>query len=241
MPLTLIHSKIQKQGGSVSIVTFNGIAGRLEGCYHYTKQKEAPIALILHPLHPSQLNGSMNNKVVYALYRSFVDYGFNTLRFNFRGAGRSEGTCDNGDEALEDAAAALDWLQTRNSTASSCWVAGFSCGAWIGMQLLMRRPEMEGFISVGLPADRYDFGFLAPCPVPGLVLQGYKDEVVSHTSVVQLVDKLQLQRGLQIDYRRVPMADHSFTEKLAELRHNVKDYLSKNLLRSSIPIHQLSR
>ncbi|MBX9787115.1 MAG: alpha/beta hydrolase [Alphaproteobacteria bacterium] len=222
----------------MSNVTFFGAAGRIEGRYHHTNQKNAPIALILHPRSYPQTKGTMNNKVVCALYRSFADLGFNTLRFNFRGAGRSEGTYDNGEGELKDAATALDWLQTRNATASSCWVAGFSFGAWVGMQLLMRRPEMEGFVSISLPADHYDFGFLAPCPVPGLVLHGDKDGIVSHTSVAKLVDKLQLQRGLQIDYRRVPMADHFFTEKVSELRYHVEDYLSKNLLRNSISLKQ---
>lgn len=99
----------------------------------------------------------MNNKVVYTLYRSFTYLGFNTLRFNFRGVGRSEGTYDNGEGELKDAAAALDWLQTRNATASSCWVAGFSFGAWVGIQLLMRRPEIEEFVSISLPACDLDF------------------------------------------------------------------------------------
>lgn len=217
----------------MSEVIFNGTAGRIEGRYHHTKLKDAPIALVLHPRSHPQCTGTMNNKVVYTLYRSFVNFGFNTLRFNFRGVGRSEGTYDSGGGELRDATSALDWLQTRNPTASSCWVGGFSFGSWIGMQLLMRRPEMEGFISVSLPADRYDFGFLAPCPVPGLILQGDKDEIVPHTSVVNLVDNLQLQRGLKIDYRRIPMADHFFTEKTLELRNNVEDYLSKNLLYNS--------
>lgn len=155
------------------------------------------------------------------------------MRFNFRGAGQSEGTYDNGEGELNDAASALDWLQSINTTSSSCWVAGFSFGAWIGMQLLMRRPEIEGFISISLPADSHDFGFLAPCPVPGLILQGDKDELVSHAAVAKLVDTLQLQRGLQIDYRKIPMANHSFADKLSELRHHVDDYLSKNILRSS--------
>lgn len=219
----------------MSEVIFNGAAGRIEGRYHHTQRAGAPIALILHP-HP-QFGGTMNNKVVYALYRSFADQGFNTLRFNFRGVGRSEGTYDNGEGELNDAASALDWLQTHNSNASACWVAGFSFGAWIGMQLLMRRPELEGFISVSPPADRYDFGFLAPCPVPGLILQGDNDPIVPHTAVANLASKLQLQRGIQIDYRTVPTADHFFAGKLSELCDHVTDYLSKNLLRSSMAVN----
>ena len=53
---------------------------------------------------------------------------------------------------------------TINPEAKSCWIAGFSFGAWIGMQLLMRRPEIEGFISICPPANLYDFSFLAPLP-----------------------------------------------------------------------------
>lgn len=225
----------------MSEVIFNGTAGRIEGRYYHTNQEGAPIGIILHPRSHPHLKGDMNNKVVCTLYRSFAQLGFNTLRFNFRGVGRSEGAYDNGEGELNDAASALDWLQTRNITASSCWVAGFAFGAWIGMQLLMRRPQMEGFISISLPANLYDFGFLAPCPVPGLILQGDQDDIVPHASVVNLVDKLQLQRGLQIDYRRVPMADHFFTEKLPDLRCHVEDYLSKNLLRSSISVDQSAR
>ena len=69
-------------------------------------------------------------------------------------------------------ASALDWAQSVNTEARSCWIAGFSFGAWIGMQLLMRRPEIEGFISIAPPANLYDFSFLAPCPSSGLIIHG---------------------------------------------------------------------
>ena len=111
--------------------------------------------------------GTMNNKVVYTLYQTFVRRGFSTLRFNFRGVGRSQGSFDRGEGELADAAAALDWLQSYNPNAASCWVAGYSFGAWIGMQLLMRRPEIEAFISVSPPANQYDFTLSRAVPVLG--------------------------------------------------------------------------
>src|SRR3546814_10548116 len=95
----------------------------------------------------------MNNKVVYTLYHAFTRRGFSCLRFNFRGVGRSQGTFSRGEGELADAAAALDWLQSYNENATQCWIAGFSFGAWIGMQLLMRRPEITGFISISPPAN----------------------------------------------------------------------------------------
>ena len=156
-------------------VVFAGPAGRLEGRYNPPKRRNAPIAIILHP-HP-QFGGTMNNPVVYHLYHLFADRGFAVLRFNFRSVGRSEGQFDHGIGELSDAAAALDWVQTLHTDARACWIAGFSFGAWIGMQLLRRRPEVEGFISASAPANLYDFSFLAPCPSSGLFIHGARDRV----------------------------------------------------------------
>src|SRR3546814_15750759 len=110
---------------------------------------------MLHP-HP-QDGGTMNNKVVYTLFHAFVRQGFSVLRFNFRGVGRSQGVFDRGECELSDAASALDWLQTYHDNAASCWIAGFSFAAWIGHQLLMRRPEIQGFVPVAPPATTPPF------------------------------------------------------------------------------------
>ena len=75
-------------------VIFTGPAGRLEGRYHPAKQKNAPIAMVLHP-HP-QFRGNMNHPIVYQVYYAFVARGFSVLRFNFRGVGRSQGSFDHG-------------------------------------------------------------------------------------------------------------------------------------------------
>jgi len=201
-----------------------GPEGRIEARYHQSKDPNAPIAIILHP-HP-ETGGTMNNKVTYAFFRAFVEQGFNTLRFNFRGVGRSEGKYDQGEGELSDAAACLDWLQVQNPEPRQCWVAGYSIGAWISMQLLMRRPELDGFIAAAPPANLYDFSFLAPCPVSGMILQGGKDEIVQKDSVQKLCARLAAQRGLHIEYRVIPEADHFFTNQLPDLVGHVHDYLS---------------
>ncbi len=209
-------------------VIINGPDGRLEGRYlHSRMMPNPPIALMLHP-NP-QHGGTMNNKVVYTLYQAFARRGFAVLRFNFRGVGRSQGDYDRGEGELSDAAAALDWLQSFNENASACWIAGFSFGAWIGMQLLMRRPEIAGFISIAPPANMYDFSFLAPCPSSGMIIHGDRDEIVPQASVAKLVEKLTGQRNLEIDYRIIPGADHLFYDHLKKLEHHVNDYLSKVL------------
>ena len=115
-----------------------------------------------------------------------------------------------------DAAAALDFLQAVNPSAPMLWVAGYSFGAYVGMQLLMRRPEMGGFVSISAPASHYDFGFLAPCPCSGLILHGAQDELVPESSVRKLVDKLNTQKGVKIDYRVMEGAGHVFTPDQTE-------------------------
>ena len=146
----------------------------------------------------------MNNQVVYDLFHMFVRRGFSVLRFNFRGVGRSQGSFDHGLGELSDAAAALDWMQQHNPNSSSCWVAGFSFGAWIGMQLLMRRPEIDGFLSVAPPANMYDFSFLAPCPSSGLIVHGDNDALVPPRLGRQAGAKLSQQRGIKIDLEVIP-------------------------------------
>jgi uncharacterized protein len=207
-------------------VIINGPEGRIEARYHPARAPNASMALVLHP-HP-QHGGTMNNKVVYTLYQCFVRRGFSTLRFNFRGVGRSQGSFDRGEGELSDAASALDWLQSYNPNATGCWIGGFSFGAWIGMQLLMRRPEISAFISVAPPANLFDFGFLAPCPASGLIIQGDEDQLVPTEPVQRLVNKLMHQRDIRIDYRVIQGADHFFAGKLEELTSAVEDYLSGN-------------
>ncbi len=183
------------------------------------------MVLVLHP-HP-QGGGTMNNKVVYNLYNTFVQRGFSALRFNFRGVGRSQGCFDQGQGELADAAAALDWIQTQNPDAAGCWIAGFSFGAWIGMQLLMRRPEIEGFISVAPPANLYDFTFLAPCPASGLIIHGDADDLVPAESVKTLAAKLSAQRGIVIQHTNIPGANHFFQDKLDEMGQEVGAYVDE--------------
>jgi len=210
-------------------VIFNGPAGRIEARYHHAKPTGSPIAILLHP--HSTFGGTMNNPIVYSLYHMFANRGFSVLRFNFRGVGRSQGTFENGAGELSDAASALDWLQSYNREAKICWIAGVSFGSWISMQLLMRRPEISGFISVAPLAKHYDFSFLAPCPASGLFINGEKDTVTAPEAVHSLVSKLKTQKGIIIEHKVIPGANHFFQDKIEELTKTCSIYLDKRLAR----------
>ena len=95
----------------------SGPEGKIEAKYSHNNNLQSPIAIILHP-DPSR-GGTMNTKVVSKLYKIFVANGFSTIRFNFRGVGRSEGVYDNGEGELSDAASVLDWLQQYNTNSKN--------------------------------------------------------------------------------------------------------------------------
>ena len=210
-------------------VIFNGPAGRIEARYHHSKASGSPIAILLHP-HPT-FGGTMNNPIVHTLYQMFGSRGFSVLRFNFRGVGRSQGIFENGAGELADAASALDWLQSYNREAKICWNTGGTFGACRSMQLLMRRPEISGFISVAPLAKHYDFSFLAPCPASGLFINGEKDTVTPPEAVHSLVSKLKTQKGIVIDHKVVGGANHFFQEKIEDLSRICSTYLDKRLAR----------
>ena len=208
-------------------VIFAGPEGRLEGRYHPSSEPAAPCAIILSP-HP-KAGGHMDHRIPVAMYEQYKERGFSVLRFNFRGVGRSMGTYDNGGGELQDAAYALDWLQSFNQNAPFSWVSGYQFGAWIGMQLLMRRPEVAGFISMSLPTNTYDFAFLAPCPADGLVTYGTEDQIIPPDDVVGAVERIRTQKGTSVTAIPIEGADHFYTHHLERALDVVDDYLDENL------------
>ena len=202
-----------------------GPAGRIEAKYFKSNKPTSPIAIVLQP-HP-QYGGTMNNKIVVELFQTFMENNFSVCRFNFRGVGKSDGEFDNGQGELADAAAALDWLEKENFDNSQCWVSGFSFGSLIAMQLLMRRPEINRFISVSPQPNVYDFSFLTPCPSSGLMVYGKKDELVPINYIKDLDRRLSLQKGIKVDFQQVNEANHFFSKSEEILRKVLDKYIKR--------------
>jgi len=202
-----------------------GPSGRIQAKYFKSKQKDAPVAIVLQP-HP-QYGGTMNNKIVFETYNCFYKNNFSVIRINFRGVEKSEGIFDNGQGELTDAAAALDWIEKENPDYSQCWVSGFSFGSLICMQLIMRRPEVNKFIAISPQPNLYDFTFLAPCPISGLMISGKNDELVQSDSIVNLKKRLSLQKNIDVKFEAISNANHFFKDKEKDLGllidHYIKD------------------
>ena len=202
-----------------------GPAGRIEAKYIKNNKKSAPVALVLQP-HP-QYGGTMNNKIVFDIFQTFLKNGFSVCRINFRGVGKSDGKFDNGQGELTDAAATLDWIERDNADHSQCWISGFSFGSLIGMQLLMRRPEINRFITVSPQPNVYDFSFLSPCPTSGLMVYGKNDELVPLDYINSLNKRLSAQKGIKIDFQEIEGANHFFSNREQELSFVLDKYIKK--------------
>ena len=204
-----------------------GPSGRLQAKYFKSKQQGAPVALVLQP-HP-QYGGTLNNRIVYETFNCFYKNKFSVIRINFRGVEKSDGVFDDGQGELSDAAAALDWIEKENPGYNQCWVSGFSFGALICMQLIMRRPEVNKFISISPQPNVYDFTFLAPCPISGLMIYGKNDELVQIDSILSLKKKLSMQKNINVKFDLISNANHFYKGKEKELANSVEGYIKDKI------------
>lgn len=166
----------------------------------------------------------MHSKVVHTVYRVLEERGHPTLRFNFRGVGKSEGKYSGWDGEIGDLEAAAVYARGRVG-ARSLWIAGFSFGSWIGLNFALRDPDVGLMIGLGLPAsgnvDGRKFDFFDRVPWPFLMVQGDHDRYGSVADITALRDRL-APMG-RVELRVVAHADHFFTGKIEALREALNE------------------
>ena len=180
------------------------------------------IAIIGHP-HPLH-GGTMNNKVVTTLVRVFKDLNLASIRFNFRGVGKSEGSYDEGLGESEDllilARACLNEI-----TGVKLLFAGFSFGSYVAYRAASLC-ESSLLISVAPPVHHYDFQEFKKIPTPWIVAQGDDDELVSLQLVLDFIEKI----APPITLIRFNDTDHFFHGKLIELKTELITKIRENVV-----------
>ena len=196
-----------------------GPAGKLEAVL-WTPTGAAPetAALVCHP-HPV-FGGTMHNKVVFQAAKALDSLGIAVLRFNFRGAGLSEGLHDRGVGEVDDVRAALDFLGEEFAGAPLL-VAGFSFGCWVGLRAGCEDARVEKLIGIGAPVNNSDFSYLRTCVKPKLFVHGSNDEHGDVEKVRQMVASLPGENEVVV----VEGVDHFFTGKIEELGKAVREWL----------------
>ena len=201
----------------------DGPAGALEVAVDRSEATPLPaVAIICHPL-PIE-GGTMHNKVVTMVARALRELGLDTVRFNFRGTGNSEGSFDEGVGESDDLRTVAAWVRAQRPEAA-LWLAGFSFGAYVSLRMAAElQPAM--LVSIAPPVGRsWDFDTLVPPTCPWLVIQGEADEVVDPQAVFAWIDAMRDPPDLV----RMPDTGHFFHRKLMDLRgaikHGVRAYL----------------
>jgi len=199
-----------------------GPAGRLEALLNLGGENALYAALVCHP-HPVY-GGTLHNKVVFHTTKALNSFGFPVLRFNFRGAGLSEGEHAHGEGELDDVRVALDWLEREYR--QPIIFAGFSFGAVVGLRAACPDARVRALISLGTPVAplddrRYDFGFLSECTKPKLFVSGSRDQYAPKPELQQMFASVPEPKKLVF----IEAGDHFFEGRLRELRETIESWV----------------
>jgi len=209
-------------------VSLPGPAGNLEGSFWEFRGESAEPALaavVCHP-HP-QFGGTMDNKVVYRAAKALHAAGLPVLRFNFRGAGLSQGAYDEGRGEQDDVRAALDWLAARYPGVPLL-VAGFSFGAWVALRIGAADARVSALVGLGLPAGMLDISYLSSCMKPKLLVSGDRDQYGPREKLEAFVAGMPARAKNSTELVFIAGADHFFAGHLGELDRTLASWLARH-------------
>ena len=203
-----------------STLMLEGPAGPLEVQVEWPdvgQSAQNATAIVCHPLPTG--GGTKDNKVVTTTAKAFREMGMPSVRFNFRGTGKSAGAFDNGVGELADLLAIVQWVRTARPN-TTLWLAGFSFGSYVSLSAVAQvRPDY--LLSIAPPAGRWDFASIAAPAMPWLVVQGEADELVDAATVKQWFEGLQAPHA---SYISMPETSHFFHGKLIDLRDAILNW-----------------
>jgi alpha/beta superfamily hydrolase len=221
------------QSSTIRSLFLEGPAGRLEALLNAGADNATHAALVCHP-HPL-FGGTLHNKVVFHTMKALNSFGFPVLRFNFRGAGLSQGEHDQGNGEVEDVRTALNWLDAEFRL--PLLFAGFSFGSAVGLRAACPDARVKALIGVGVPAIPvaadteasrvYTFDFLRECVKPKLFVSGARDQFGPREKLEALVASAAEPKKLVV----IDGADHFFEGRLRELRETIEGWVRQEMVR----------
>jgi alpha/beta superfamily hydrolase len=186
--------------------------------------KPRAAVVLAHP-HPVY-GGTMHTKVVFQTAKAFCRLGCGVLRFNFRGAGASEGAFDNGPGELADFRAALDYA-TERYPGVELWTAGMSFGAWVALTVGAEDDRVTGMLGIAPALDMYDFGAVLASEKPKFFIQGERDELCPLKKMREFYGQLKEPKDLVV----IDAANHLFDGHALEVGDAIVDLFEDLLAR----------
>ncbi len=175
--------------------------------------------VITHP-HP-QFGGSMQNNVVDALQKAYRKAGFTTLRFNFRGVGKSDGHYDEGIGEQSDVQGAVAYIKALGMT--TIHLAGYSFGAWVSARTIGEIDAVDRLVMVSPPVNFMDFSFLKYTPQLRLVITGSRDDIAPEA----MIQKMLPEWNQDSIFRVIQGADHFYWDTTGEIESVLKAFLKE--------------
>jgi len=180
--------------------------GRLEG-FEWTVENPKGQALVCHP-HPKH-GGTMHNHITYRVADAFRQADVNSLRFNFRGVGRSTGSYDEGRGEVDDGRAAFEHLYAKNPQLPH-YIAGFSFGSRVALRIAVEEPRVQRVLAIGMALDLYDFSFAQGLTKKKAFIHADQDEFASLDTVRAFIAKMPGEKKLFV----VENSDHLASGRL---------------------------
>ena len=196
-----------------------GNAGILEAIVSPPETEISPIIAIIchpHPLH----GGTMHNKVISTVARTFHELGIWSIRFNFRGVGLSQGHYDQGDGETDDLIAVMHWAKTQFPN-HDIWLSGFSFGAYIAIKGATQqafKDKIKQLITIAPAVNHFEFSDNQAISCAWTLLMGEKDEIVP----TNLVKNWIITHGFSLIAIYFPEVGHFFHGHLTALKEQLK-------------------
>lgn len=199
-----------------------GPAGRLEARLDRPAGATAPKAIVVMASPHPKRGGTMQDKVVYQATQGFVRAGCAVLRFNYRGAGTSDGGFDDGPGEMDDYRAVLD-AAAREFPELPIWAAGYSFGAYVAMNVGASDPRVTQLIGIGVVIDdaKYEYAAVRASDKPKFLLHGGLDELSTAKAIRKFYGELAEPRELVV----IDDADHYFDGHASEVADAIEDLL----------------
>lgn len=202
-----------------------GPAGHLEVITMRPNESEKSTTGIIchpHPLH----GGTMNNKVVTTIAKAFDQLGLKTVRFNFRGVGKSEGKYDDAIGETEDLKTVIQWIKHIYPN-DAIWLAGFSFGSYVAAKAANANAAITQLITVAPTVNHYDYYALTAITCPWLIVLGTQDELIPFAEVQAFVNN----PPVPVKFITIAGASHFFHGRLVELKEALIRELSCTIVR----------
>lgn len=204
-------------------VFFQSKGIKLEGLLSIQGALPVKRGLVLCHPHP-QFGGDMYNPVIQTAAETAFQEGYLTLRFNFRGVGRSEGDYGEGLKEQEDVESAIDYLHSiHNDPSFSILLLGYSFGAWVGIPVAVRDERIKGMVVIAPPLEKYSFDFLKGSKKKKLIIVGNQDLFCPHSMLQPLFQTLEEPKTLSM----VEGADHFFFYHHRSLAQPLREFFKE--------------